>query len=212
LPDGIRGVTKIRIILAAIAVAAVAIVLLISTSTVPSPPVAETPNPTPAPDATAPRVADVAPPVMQPTPARTSTPNPRLAGSPLAKELNAPTSDATRDVATLHGMLRQYLRQLHQRPGHPIGNDADLARVLTGQNPMKLVVLPPTHPALSPDGRLRDRWGTPYFIHPRGHGAFEIRSAGPDRKLFTGDDAIANPPPGRTELVEAALLGDVPEP
>ena len=58
---------------------------------------------------------------------------------------------------------------------------------------MKLVILPPDHPALGVDGRLRDRFGTPYFIHPRGHLAFEIRSAGPDRKMFTDDDIIENP-------------------
>jgi hypothetical protein len=173
-----------------------------------------TPRQQPAPEAARPpapsippRAALDAPPAIQPAPAK---PSARQAGSPLARELNAPASDATHDVAALHGMLRQYLRQLRQRPGHPIGNDADLARVLTGHNPMKLVVLPPTHPALSPDGRLRDRWGTPYFIHPRGLGAFEIRSAGPDRKLFTPDDAIANPPPGRTEPVDVPLLGEEP--
>jgi hypothetical protein len=108
-------------------------------------------------------------------------------------ELNADGFDAQHDVATLHAMLRQYLQHLHGRQGHPLGNDSDLARVLTGHNPMKLVILPPTHSALTPDGRLRDRWGTPYFIHPRGHLAFEIRSAGPDRKLFTADDAIESP-------------------
>ena len=124
----------------------------------------------------------------------------RTRGSPLAAELNAPGFDAQRDVATLHAMLRQYLRALHGRQGHPIGNDSDLVRVLTGHNPMKLVVLPPTHSALTPDGRLRDRWGTPYFIHPRGRQAFEIRSAGPDRKLFTADDLIENPGARSTDL------------
>ena len=157
------------------------------------------------------RVASEPSPPPQPAPLQ-ATPHPRTAGSPLARELNSASSDARRDVAALHEMLRQYLRQLRQRPGHPIGNDTDLARVLTGKNPMKLVVLPPTHPALSSDGRLRDRWGTPYFIHPRGAGAFEIRSAGPDRQLFTGDDAIANPPQGHTEPVEAAVLSEVAEP
>ena len=126
----------------------------------------------------------------QPDPA--PTPHPRRAGSPLATELNAPNSDGTRDVAVLHEMLRQYQRHMHRREGLPIGNDTDLARVLAGHNPIRLVVLPPDHPALSPDGRLRDRWGTPYFIHARGNGAFEIRSAGPDRRLFTPDDCVEN--------------------
>ena len=110
-------------------------------------------------------------------------------------------------------MLRQYLRHLHGRQGHPIGSDGDLARVLTGHNPMKLVVLPSTHSALSPDGRLRDRWGTPYFIHPRGRLAFEVRSAGPDRKLFTPDDAIENPAPAfQTDVTALTAIEESSEP
>ena len=203
---------KKTFLVAALAAAAIVAVWLQRVPVSPSPQAAPEPEAAPPLVAVAPPRVTADSPVATPSTPAPATPHPRLAGSPLARELNAPTSDATRDVAALHGMLRQYLRQLHQRPGHPIGNDADLARVLTGQNPMKLVVLPPSHPALSADGRLRDRWGTPYFIHPRGSGAFEIRSAGPDRKLFTADDAIANPPPGRTEAVEGAVLGDTPEP
>lgn len=150
-----------------------------------------------------PPAAAVGSPPRRPLELEAAPSDPRLAGSPLAKELNAPSSDAAHDVAALHGLLRQYMRLLGQRPGHPIGNDSDLARVLTGRNPMHLVVLPPTHPSLSPDQRLLDRFGTPYFIHPRGHGSFEIRSAGPDHKLFTTDDAIFNPPPGHTEPLDA---------
>ena len=118
---------------------------------------------------------------------------PRRVATSLAAKLNAPDSTAAEDVVVLHGMLRQYLRFLKDRQARPIGNDSDLARVLIGNNPMKLVILPPDHPALGADGRLRDRFGTPYFIHPRGHLAFEIRSAGPDRKHFTADDLIENP-------------------
>jgi hypothetical protein len=142
-----------------------------------------------------------------PTPAPEPSPktNSRARGSPLAAELNAPGFDAQHDVATLHAMLRQYQRLLRGRQGRPLGNDSDLAHVLTGHNPMKLVILPANHSALTPDGRLQDRWGTPYFIHPRGQGAFEIRSAGPDRKLFTADDVIQNPG-GRT----TADLPDLP--
>ena len=100
-------------------------------------------------------------------------------------------------------MLRQYFRFLKNKQARPIGNDSDLARVLIGNNPMKLVVLPPNHSALGADGRLRDRFGTPYFIHPRGHLAFEIRSAGPDRKMFTDDDLVENP-------ARSATLAELP--
>ncbi len=122
-------------------------------------------------------------------------------GSPLAAELDAPGGDAMRDVQALHGLIRQYLRMLHSRQGLPIGDDIDLARVLTGHNPMKRVFIPVGNPALSPDGHLRDRWGTPYFIHPVGYGAFEVRSAGPDRKMFTSDDVVDGTGEGmRTEI------------
>ncbi len=131
-----------------------------------------------------------------PSPAAPDSPDPLSAGSPLAADLNAPGGDAVRDVQTLHELLRQYLRILHHGQGPPIGDDIDLARALTGHNPMGLVAIPPGNPALSADGHLRDRWGTPYFIHPIGYGAFEIRSAGPDRKLFTADDAVDGPAGG----------------
>lgn len=130
---------------------------------------------------------------IPPTAALTATPDPRTAGSPLAAELNAPGGDALHDVRALNAMIRQYLRILHNRQGLPIGDDIDLGRVLTGHNPMHFVLIPPGHPALGADGHLRDRWGTHYFIHPLGYGSFEVRSAGPDRKLFTADDLVDTP-------------------
>jgi len=119
--------------------------------------------------------------------------------SPLAPELNSDRFPAQHDVDVLHTLLRQYLRRLGRREALPIGNDSDLAKVLGGQNPMKYATLPANHPAFSPDGRLRDRWGTPYFVHPVAPGSFEIRSAGPDRKLFTSDDLIADPTGGSVQ-------------
>ncbi|MDB6118546.1 MAG: hypothetical protein JWO08_2327 [Verrucomicrobiaceae bacterium] len=112
----------------------------------------------------------------------------------LATQLNAPGGDPARDVILLHQILSQYQRALQSRQGTPIGDDVDLARALKGHNPMRLAFLPPTHSALAGDGHLLDRWGTPYHLHPRGKGAFEVRSAGPDGKLHTKDDFVANPP------------------
>jgi hypothetical protein len=119
--------------------------------------------------------------------------------SPLSPELNSDRFPAQHDVDVLHTLLRQYLRRLGRREALPIGNDSDLAKVLGGQNPMKYATLPANHPAFSPDGRLRDRWGTPYFVHPVAPSSFEIRSAGPDRKMFTSDDLIADPTGGSVQ-------------
>jgi hypothetical protein len=113
--------------------------------------------------------------------------------SPLASELNSSRFPAQHDVDTLHTLVRQYLRRLGNREGPPIGNDTDLAAALKGDNPMKYATLPKNHPAFASGGRLCDRWGSPYFVHPIGEADFEIRSAGPDRKMFTADDLIADP-------------------
>lgn len=113
----------------------------------------------------------------------------------LANAIDAKDSEATRDVMALYEILTIYQKALGDRQGTPIGNDTDLARALTGTNPMHQVFLPPGHPALAVKGHLVDRWGTPFYLHPRGHKAFEIRSAGPDRTMFTPDDLVANPDP-----------------
>jgi hypothetical protein len=65
-------------------------------------------------------------------------------------------------------------------------------RALTGRNPLRLIVLPPGHPAISAEGRLLDRWGMPYHIHSRSSTSYEVRSAGADRQLFTADDLISD--------------------
>jgi hypothetical protein len=68
----------------------------------------------------------------------------------------------------------------------------DWAAAIRGQNPAHERFLPDHHIALSPDGKLVDRWGTPLFFHALGGGRFEIRSAGPDEKLWTPDDIHRN--------------------
>jgi hypothetical protein len=49
-------------------------------------------------------------------------------------------------------------------------------------------VLPPDLASIDAQGRLLDRWGTPYFFHAVSRTELEIRSAGPDGKLGTDDD------------------------
>lgn len=120
------------------------------------------------------------------------------AGSPLAAKLNAPEGSAAQDVEIVRQLIHQYLTALQRNAGPPIGDDRDLVRVLTGRNPLHLTVIPATNPAISPQGRLLDRFGTPFLIHPLSSRSFQVRSAGPDRKLFTPDDVVIpadNPPP-----------------
>lgn len=111
--------------------------------------------------------------------------------SPLER-LHSPETDAKVDVSALQAVLTGLAQSL-QGNLPPIGDDRDLARALLGRNRDGLAFLPANSPAYdAATGHLRDRWSTPYHVHPRAPRDFEIRSAGPDKKLFTADDLVSS--------------------
>jgi hypothetical protein len=72
----------------------------------------------------------------------------------------------------------------------PLGANEELAAALLGKNAVGLEFVSGDSAALNEKGQLVDRWGTPYHLHKLAESYFEIRSAGADRKLFTGDDLV----------------------
>lgn len=108
----------------------------------------------------------------------------------LGLSLNSPDHEPQQDLEILDELLG-----LHQRAlgAHPSGDNSDIAAALVGAGP-EGVFLPRSAAALR-DGQLIDRWGSPYWFHPVSANLTEIRSAGPDRQLFTGDDLVVNPSP-----------------
>lgn len=84
------------------------------------------------------------------------------------------------------------LRHFGQRfGGNPVGTNAEIVRHLNGGNPHGVRYLPQETLRLNEAGELVDSWGTPYFFHQLSARNTEIRSAGPDRTLWTGDDILA---------------------
>jgi hypothetical protein len=79
--------------------------------------------------------------------------------------------------------------------GNPGGTHEEIVRALQGRNRARLAFVPTNHPAVK-NGRLVDRWGSPYFFHALSGTSMEIRSAGPDQKMFTPDDALLSPTAG----------------
>ena len=74
---------------------------------------------------------------------------------------------------------------------NPIGNNIEITKALLGDN-LKQVKIPiPTGSSVNGEGELCDRWGTPYFFHQLSAKAMEVRSAGPDHKLWSDDDLVA---------------------
>jgi hypothetical protein len=113
--------------------------------------------------------------------------------SPLADELHAERFDAAHDLMVLRGLLGQLTTSLRLAERPPLGDNADITAALMGRNRRRIVFVPATHPAVR-GGRLVDRQGEPYHFHARSADAVDVRSAGPDRILFTSDDLASAPP------------------
>jgi len=106
-----------------------------------------------------------------------------------ADRLNAPEHTAREDLEIVAEFIDVYRKALG---GNPIGQNDDITAALTGTGGHQGRVFPPNNPAIR-DGKLVDRWGTPYWFHPESGTKMEIRSAGPDKDLFTSDDVILMP-------------------
>jgi hypothetical protein len=107
----------------------------------------------------------------------------------LADQLNSPDSTPQQDLQTVASFIELYRRAF--KSGNPIGENMDITAAITGTaNPKQPGrVFPPRHHAIR-SGQLVDRWGTPYWFHPESAFKMEIRSAGPDKSLFTEDDIV----------------------
>lgn len=75
--------------------------------------------------------------------------------------------------------------------GNPTGTNAEIVKALNGGNPGGVRSLPDTLLRLNGQGELVDPWGTPYFFHQLSSQQTEIRSAGPDKTLWTQDDILS---------------------
>lgn len=73
---------------------------------------------------------------------------------------------------------------------NPVGTNKEITRTLLGDNPRGTKFLDPAAAALNAQGEWLDTWGHPYFFHALSGTAMEIRSAGPDGKIFTADDLV----------------------
>ena len=70
---------------------------------------------------------------------------------------------------------------------------AAITAALTGKNPLNFQFIRRDHPAINARGELCDRWGTPFFFHALSGTRMELRSAGPDRQMYTDDDLVFTP-------------------
>ena len=112
------------------------------------------------------------------------------AARPLPPEsLAPPPSGKTpeNEVQRIQGTVRKFRAAFGE---NPVGSNPEITRTLAGKNRTGAKFLDAASVTLNDAGELLDSWGTPYFFHPVSGTIMEIRSAGPDRKLFTADDIV----------------------
>jgi hypothetical protein len=98
--------------------------------------------------------------------------------------INARTAQFNVDVENLFAGLQKYKEYVGS---YPVGNNAEVAKALLGQNPKKLIILVGRKNNLNEKGEFVDPWGTPLRIYFSDSGVL-VRCAGPNRRF---DDSTA---------------------
>ena len=99
-------------------------------------------------------------------------------------------SISTRPEDDLNAMAHVFanFRLLVKGDAFRMGANEEFAAALLGKNAAKEVFLSTRHACLNAKGQIIDRWGTALFFHVRDRDRVDIRSAGPDREMWTADD------------------------
>lgn len=93
--------------------------------------------------------------------------------------------------ATVLDNMRVTIRQFASAFGeNPVGTNPEITGALQGDNPKHINFLKADGNRVNAKGELVDVWGTPYFFHQISGHEMEVRSAGPDRVMYTGDDLV----------------------
>jgi hypothetical protein len=96
------------------------------------------------------------------------------------------------EPATVLGNLRIAIGQYGSRfGGNPVGTNPEITKALNGDNPKQVkFISEESGLRINARGELVDYWGTPFFFHQLSGAETELRSAGPDRVMWTADDLV----------------------
>lgn len=119
------------------------------------------------------------------------TPVPPPPPPPIATDLSKLTPEELQRIRdAVDGVeltLRDYAVALD---GNPVGTNSEITAALRGDNAKQLKLDIPSGSTVNQAGELCDPWGTAWFFHQLSAKKMELRSAGPDRKLYTEDDFV----------------------
>lgn len=125
---------------------------------------------------------------IKPSPHPSATPSESLLAG-----YGSPTTPAIEDLRKIQRVGVGYFSLIKDSQRFSIGGNEDFAAALRGENPNREIFVRRDHPVFSSAGLLIDRWGTPLIVHPEAWRQLELRSAGPDRIPYNGDDLVLSP-------------------
>lgn len=138
------------------------------------------------------RKVDKAPKVVAGTSERTTTDPVRrvqpFIGTSILKHYADPAAKPEDDLSAMLHALDNFSLLVKGPDPLPLGANEDIADALRGKNKAHLRFLPDDSPVFDQQGRIIDRWGTPLYFHAESHARLDIRSAGPDKQMWTADD------------------------
>lgn len=117
-------------------------------------------------------------------------PNPANDVAPAATG-NGHVASTSLDPQVELGKVRVMFRDYHTLEGeNPVGTNAEIMSAIMGDNKRHARLGPPEGMSMNGQGELVDQWNTPYFFHQLSKDVMEIRSAGPDKVMYTADDVL----------------------
>ncbi|WP_395747844.1 hypothetical protein [Prosthecobacter sp.] len=109
-------------------------------------------------------------------------------GETILQGYGAANSSVQQDLALVSHVLENFALLVKGDDPLPLGANEEIAAALRGRNRMRLKFVPETSAIFNAKGQIVDRWGVPLYFHAVSHDRVEIRSAGPDKVMWTLDD------------------------
>lgn len=111
-----------------------------------------------------------------------------LPSSAILEQYGSPNSRPQDDLSALAHVFSNLTLLIKSDQPFRMGANEEFAAALRGVNQTKLRFVEDGSRIFNAQGQIVDRWDTPVYFHALAHDRIDIRSAGPDRQMWTADD------------------------
>lgn len=121
-----------------------------------------------------------------------ATRNPPIRGYDAFAQYGVADGNAVEDLRIVSNALASFHLAV-KNDDLPTGSNRHLMDGMLGRNKSGIQLIRGDHPMLNADGEIVDRWGTPLYFHAISRINVGVRSAGPDKEMWTDDDLTSGP-------------------